>query len=493
MSKYESTDLPDDLQKFFKITLGMEWPEGSEGGLNAIHDALEKYADKAEQTAQRMISAAADIDAALDGETAEATVNYVKNDLPGYLNEQVAVARDLASKARDAAADIQKNKIMFIAMTAMTLATVISLIASLFGAFMVPAVLAAARVGITALLRELIKQIAQNIVKQLARVPQAVKAGGWKAGLQAGGKQAWQLGKYPAGGAAFGAGVMGGLDAGIQGFQKDVLGNRDNINTESIKGMVIGGAIGGAASGFAAGAARGIAKSVDDVIGNFNKNIANANKLRPPSDQIPEKKLTRGQVAFGRFSDGVAQIVSVAASNPLVYIATDDKHGVASDGMFGAFARGGTSGGKAGGGGTSGGGSPTVSEVKGPGKLEIPGPDGKVDGKSSGDGSGDRKGGGEGTKSESSTTTTSEGPPTYAEATQGLPSYAEATGEGTANSGQGSQTSSGNQSSSSSGQSDSSGNQSSSSSGQSDSSGNQSSSSSGQSDSSGNQSSSSSG
>ncbi|GAA3366842.1 hypothetical protein [Saccharopolyspora gregorii] len=109
---------------------------------------------------------------------------------------------------------------MFIAMTAMTLATVISLIASLFGAFMVPAVLAAARVGITALLRELIKQIAQNIVKQLGRIPQAIKAGGWQAGAKAAGSQAWQLGKYPAGGAAFGAGVMGGLDAGIQGAQK---------------------------------------------------------------------------------------------------------------------------------------------------------------------------------------------------------------------------------------------------------------------------------
>ena len=145
---------------------------------------------------------------------------------------------------------------------------------------------------------------------------------------------------------------------------------RDSINTESIKGMVIGGAIGGAASGFAAGAVRGVAKNLDDVMVNINKNIGNANKLRGPKEQIPEKKFTRGQVAFGRFADGALQIVSVAASNPLVYIATDDKHGVASDGMFGAFAKGGL-GGTSGGGGKAGAGTPTISEVKGPGDLKL--------------------------------------------------------------------------------------------------------------------------
>ena len=54
------------------------------------------------------------------GETADSTVDYVSNKLPGYLEEQVAVAADLASKAQDAAADIQKNKILFVAMAAMT-------------------------------------------------------------------------------------------------------------------------------------------------------------------------------------------------------------------------------------------------------------------------------------------------------------------------------------------------------------------------------------
>ncbi|MFR9727726.1 hypothetical protein ACL03H_00755 [Saccharopolyspora sp. MS10] len=359
----------------------MEWPEGSESGLQKIHDVLEVYAERIDLVRDRLLAAGGELDSSLRGETAEPTVDYLRRTLPEHLDQQSSLARELASKAQDAAADIQKNKIIFVAMTALTLATVISLIASLFGAFMVPAVLAAARVGITALLRELIKQIAQNVVKQLSRVPQAIKAGGWQAGAKVAGSQAWRIAKYPAIGAAVGAGVMGGLDAGIQFFQKDVLHNRDNINTDSIKGMMIGGAIGGAASGFAAGAVRGLAKSVDDVIINLNRNIGRTNKLRGPDEQIPEKKLTRGQVAFGRAADGALQIVSVAASNPLVYLASGDKGGVASDGMFGAFARGGLGGGTNTGDSALLNGSPETRTgpgaltISGPEALRIPGPD----------------------------------------------------------------------------------------------------------------------
>ncbi|MFD2419618.1 hypothetical protein ACFSXZ_25140, partial [Amycolatopsis pigmentata] len=40
----ETTHLPAHLQKFFKVTLGMEWPEASEGGLRAIGGAWAGFA-----------------------------------------------------------------------------------------------------------------------------------------------------------------------------------------------------------------------------------------------------------------------------------------------------------------------------------------------------------------------------------------------------------------------------------------------------------------
>ena len=376
----ETTELPDSLQKFFKITIGMEWPEGSEGGLRAISSGLAAYAEATREIAERLLAAGSDVDDALDGETGDATVDYLKKDMHGWLTEQEAAARDLASKAKDAAADIQKTKIMFIAMTAMALATVASLLASIFGAFMVPAVVAAARVGLMQLLRELVKQIARNIVKEVMTVPNAIKAGGAKGGATAAGKQLWKYGKYPAGGAGFGAALMTTLDAGVQGLQK-LDGSRDNINWDSVKGSAIGGAIGGAASGAAAGLSRGIARNLDGALNDINKPIRDFNKriddlnAKHGTDfkKVPEKELTGPQRAFGRFLDGMGQVVSVSASNPLVYIATDDHHGVASDGMFGAFARGGVGGGGKVGGGPPSAEAPNATEISGPPELKIPG------------------------------------------------------------------------------------------------------------------------
>ncbi|MGW4134546.1 hypothetical protein, partial [Amycolatopsis japonica] len=43
----ETTCLPPELQHFFKVVLGMEWPEGSEGGLRAIGEAWSRFGDVA--------------------------------------------------------------------------------------------------------------------------------------------------------------------------------------------------------------------------------------------------------------------------------------------------------------------------------------------------------------------------------------------------------------------------------------------------------------
>ncbi|GAA3366788.1 hypothetical protein [Saccharopolyspora gregorii] len=110
MSKYETTELPPKLQKFFKITLGMEWPEGSEGGLNAMHDALERYADRTDEMAAKMESAGGDIDDALDG-------GHLRRDRPVREGRSARVpARAVRRRARPGqqgqgrAADIQKNR-----------------------------------------------------------------------------------------------------------------------------------------------------------------------------------------------------------------------------------------------------------------------------------------------------------------------------------------------------------------------------------------------
>ena len=58
----EVTHLPDSLQKFFKVTLGMEWPEGSEGGLKAMSGAWKDFAKELRAVRDDVTGAARDID-----------------------------------------------------------------------------------------------------------------------------------------------------------------------------------------------------------------------------------------------------------------------------------------------------------------------------------------------------------------------------------------------------------------------------------------------
>ncbi|WP_431878332.1 DUF6531 domain-containing protein [Amycolatopsis sacchari] len=329
----ETTQLPASLQKFFKVTLGMEWPEGSEGGLRAMSGAWSDFAEELETAAAEVLVSAQGIDQAMDGVTATKAVDFLRKDLHDALTQLQDQAHEFAKMAKNAAADIQKTKIMLIAMAAMALATVISLLASLFGAFLVPSVIAAARVGLGALLKELLANIARLTAREI-------------------GQAAVQLAKDLAKYAALGAGTMGGLDLGIQGIQ-DWTGDRDGIDWQSVGGSAAGGAIGGAAFGGVRSAGRG----VGNLIGKETKD-----------------HLGPGMRALGHLGYAGAQGGAVAASNPAINKALGG-HGGAFDGILGAMGPhgGGARGGHFGGeytGGPSGGGvhAPDLHPDFGPGE-----------------------------------------------------------------------------------------------------------------------------
>src|SRR6476469_5514596 len=239
-----TTQLPDGLQKFFKVTLGMTWPEGSEGGLHQMSDAWYAFQTAAKERVAEIEAMLPRLDASIRGDTANGLKAYL-NDVKENLKKVEAASGEFGKMSNTAAADIQKAKIMLIAMALMVLATVISLIASLFGAFAVPGVLAAGRVALQAIWNALVRKIMQMT---------------WQKAAMGLGRLAWQMGKYAAGGAAF----MGGLDLGIQTGQlidnklHGGHGGRDDIDWDSVKGSVIGGAIGGAAFGAFHGAAKGL-------------------------------------------------------------------------------------------------------------------------------------------------------------------------------------------------------------------------------------------
>jgi hypothetical protein len=307
--KDETTHLPAGLQHFFEVVLGFTWPEGSEGGLHAISDAWSDYHDALGQAADQLAAAARTFDDAMNGNTADSINDFLTKDLPDTINQLRDSAHDLGKQAKTAAADIQKSKIMMIAMAAMVLATVISLLASIFGSPFVGGVIAAGRTAISFIFKELISKIAQLTFRQVA-------AGALRFG--------WTVGKYAAGGAAF----MGGLDGGIQVIQI-ADGNRDDFDWKSLEGSVIGGAIGGAAFGALHGIGGGVANLVTDAV-------------KAPLRQI------------GELGMAAVQIGGVAATNPIIGAATGSKGNV-SDGILGAFGPHGGKHAEGGGGGDHGG------------------------------------------------------------------------------------------------------------------------------------------
>ncbi|GHH56577.1 WXG100-like domain-containing protein [Lentzea cavernae] len=314
--------LPAGLQKFFQVVLGLEWPEANEGGLRELRDAWSSSATAVEAFSEVVDADAALVAEALQGALGEQVLGYLRTDLADGVGEVVEAMRELSRAAGTAAADVQKAKIMLIAMAALALATVISLLYSLIFSFLVPAVEAAAQVGLRLVLRELAARIASLSVRGV-------------------GASAVKLGVDAAKFGAFGGVFMGGLDGGIQVGQI-VAGQREGFDWESLKGSVIGGVVGGAVGGVAHGLSRGVVSGLSaEVRGRVSGSVR----------------------ALGHFGYASAQVAAAGVSNPLINVATGMRGNV-WDGIIGAASRGhAAAGGRS---GTAGG------ELRVPG-FEVPG------------------------------------------------------------------------------------------------------------------------
>lgn len=237
-----TTELPGALQTLLKVTVGMPWPEGDEGDLRELAWEWEAMANELDSLSAELTARAGDLSEVMEGATSDAIQQMLSvtfREGAVGLGEQ---ARAYTEMLENAAADIQKTKIMIIGMLGVLAATSAVLFSSLFGSALVPGLIAAARVGIGVLLRTLVAQLMRYGLVNIART----------------------LATRMVGGAAFGVGFMVGLDSAIQGSQI-AAGKRNGFDTESLKGGAIGGAIGGALGGLGEGAVGIFAKVGRDL------------------------------------------------------------------------------------------------------------------------------------------------------------------------------------------------------------------------------------
>ncbi|MFC9250959.1 WXG100-like domain-containing protein [Amycolatopsis thailandensis] len=306
MSGTESTTrLPPELQRFFMVFLGMKWPEASESGLKAISRSWAEYHDELANVRAELGPVTAAVDRAMDGFTATEFVGFLRGDLTAGLDAMIEQSQAFAKQAKTAAADVQKAKIMLIAMAVMTMIAIVEALCSLIGAIFVPAIRAAATMTMRAILRLLVSKLSAVTFRQVA-------GAAWKFSLTAG--------KWAAGGAAF----MGVLDGGIQFVQVELTGARDEYDTASLKGSIIGGAIGGAAAGMFHGLASGLGRTL-------------AKDIRKHLPRVWQKGFDIG----GAISYPIGQVAMVPVSAPFINWAAHD-NARPWEGMLGALS--GTSG-----------------------------------------------------------------------------------------------------------------------------------------------------
>ena len=330
----EVTHLPDSLQKLLKVTVGMEWPEGNEAGLRAISQAWSEFSQQLQELDRELTTSAEQVSGAMDGDAADAFRRQVGHRIPEALDQLQQQAEQFASESKNAAADIQKTKIMVVTMLTVLAATIAELIASLFGSVLIPGVVAAARVGIGALFRELAAKLAETGIKDVGKMALTAGRSGDRALAAQGAKNLGKAGavvgkdaaKYAAGGAAF----MGGMDLGIQGAQ-DAAGERDGIDWSSVEHSVVGGAIGGGAFG--------VGRSVGRAFSSANR----SGLEKVPGEQ--RELVKPGMHVFGTLGYAGMQVGGAVLSTPLINLATGQSTwAMAGAGALSAASRMGRSG-----------------------------------------------------------------------------------------------------------------------------------------------------
>src|SRR4029450_3324596 len=102
---------------------------------------------------EQLLTVSGEFSTVMEGATSDEIQKMLSGRFRGGAGALGGRARAYAKMLKNAAADIQKTKIMIVSMLGILAATIASLLASLFGSFLVPGVIAAARVGIGFALR----------------------------------------------------------------------------------------------------------------------------------------------------------------------------------------------------------------------------------------------------------------------------------------------------------------------------------------------------
>ncbi len=299
---FKPTELPQDLQNFFSVVVGLRWPEANLQGMILLRDFWHDYGAAVEELLPQLRKAREKFDAGMDGESSGQLLRYIDDELIPQAEGLAEVGAELKSMVGQTAADVEKSMIMLVAFAVIALISFIALLYSVMP-FLAGLVVTA--------FREVGKAILKGVLLRLLQQALAKAGPAALAGLRELFKKAPHIllnaVKFGVGGAAF----MAGLDATIQGIQLAPGGLREKFDSESVWKMGAGGAIGGAGAGVVSGIGRTLSKQFPKVPKNYR--------------------------AIGNAAHALGQALAIVLTNPLVFLATGDKDGKWWEGMLGEF------------------------------------------------------------------------------------------------------------------------------------------------------------
>ncbi|UOZ07017.1 hypothetical protein [Amycolatopsis sp. WQ 127309] len=339
-------DLSDGVQSFLKV-LGAPWPEGNGDRMYSMRDSWDASVRWLEDLLALVKELSPEVAAGLVGELGNFFEGWLREDAVSGLQGLIAAGRELSKMLKRGAADTVKGQAEMVLMTLMALAAIASLLSSLWGAFFVPLVEAAARLGLWALFRELLAKLgsmsaeaalagASNAVKVGAKATVtdlgSVTWGGVRDAALAAGKTALKFG-------AVGAGLMGGMDLGIEVGQV-ALNLRDEVDVKSALLAAVGGFVGGAAGGLFHAVALDMAEVGRKAVTAATEGAAGRKAVggEAVGGKASDEKVPRYVSAVGDVLYGGGQVGVAIASAPLVNLVTNSP-GALTAGVLGALSR----------------------------------------------------------------------------------------------------------------------------------------------------------
>jgi hypothetical protein len=242
-----SIDIPPELNWLVEMAAGQSWPQGDEDKLSELGDGWNTAAVQLHDVVDGVGEATSAVQGGFNGPAADQFTSFM-NSLYTSIPQMAQGAEQIGSMAKDTALQIEYSKYMILLQLLWMAEQIAEWTSTIFGAAAVPAIEAAGRFTVQAIIKTLMKQVARSVGESVA--------------------------------------AMVGMDVAVQTIQF-LKGDRTHWNTSATIGALEMGALSGAVGGIVGVGAHVIAPDImKTFVGHVGLGAANGAIIGGVSDLV---------------------------------------------------------------------------------------------------------------------------------------------------------------------------------------------------------------